>query len=146
MKACMELLHSHSIQNISLDLLYSLPSQTMSQLKTSLYDALSLHPAHLSLYSLTIEENTVFAKKGYEHLDERIFWNRYAKMQNRKDMSSMKYPISLKTETFLFIISVIGNTMISSGSAPEQAVKKMAAGMIIPVPSHSIFTILSIRR
>ena len=70
MKACMELLHSHGIHNISLDLLYSLPSQTMAQLQSSLYDALSLHPTHLSLYSLTIEENTVFGKRGYEHLDE----------------------------------------------------------------------------
>ncbi|MGN1406455.1 MAG: coproporphyrinogen III oxidase, partial [Erysipelotrichaceae bacterium] len=33
-------------------------------------DALSLKVPHLSLYSLTIEENSVFGKKGYKTLDE----------------------------------------------------------------------------
>ena len=50
--------------------MYSLPFQTMESLKKSVNDALSLHPTHLSLYSLTIEENTVFERKGYDHLDE----------------------------------------------------------------------------
>lgn len=58
------------IANISLDLMYSLPSQTMDDLKTSVYDALALKPAHLSLYSLTVEENTVFGKTGVQPLDE----------------------------------------------------------------------------
>lgn len=58
------------ISNISLDLMYSLPDQTMEILKQSTDQALSLHPSHLSLYSLTIEENSVFGKQGIEHLDE----------------------------------------------------------------------------
>lgn len=66
----MNLLRKYGIHNISLDLMYSLPSQTMDMLKESLKDALSLNPEHLSLYSLTIEENTVFGKKGYHHLDD----------------------------------------------------------------------------
>lgn len=70
MRTCTDLLHNAGIDNISLDLMYSLPFQTMDSLKTSIDDALSLRPSHLSLYSLTIEENTVFGKKGYEQLDE----------------------------------------------------------------------------
>lgn len=66
----MHLLRKHGIENISLDLMYSLPTQTMDMLKQSLQDALSLKPEHLSLYSLTIEENTAFGKKGYHHLDD----------------------------------------------------------------------------
>lgn len=66
----MDLLRKNGIENISLDLMYSLPGQTMAILEQSLQDALSLHPTHLSLYSLTIEENTVFGKKGYRHLDD----------------------------------------------------------------------------
>ncbi len=65
-----QLLRSKGIMNISLDLMYSLPGQTMAMLRQSVEDALSLNPQHLSLYSLTIEENTVFGRKGYEHLDE----------------------------------------------------------------------------
>ena len=61
---------ARGISNISLDLMYSLPFQTMEILKTSTDQALSLHPAHLSLYSLTIEENSVFGKQGVQHLDE----------------------------------------------------------------------------
>lgn len=67
---CMALLRKYGIDNISLDIMYSLPFQTMESLQKSVYDAISLQPKHLSLYSLTIEENTVFEKKGYSSLDE----------------------------------------------------------------------------
>ncbi len=69
-KECMDLFKRNGIDNISLDIMYSLPFQTMEILKKTLNDALSLHPTHLSLYSLTIEENTLFSKKGYTSLDE----------------------------------------------------------------------------
>ncbi len=67
---CLNLLKEKGIQNISLDLMYSLPTQTMDDLKISIQDAISLEPTHLSFYSLTIEDNTVFGKKGYQSLDE----------------------------------------------------------------------------
>lgn len=72
MHVCMSLLRKYDIHNISLDIMYSLPFQTMESLQKSVTDAISLDPTHLSLYSLTIEENTVFAKKGYRSLDEDI--------------------------------------------------------------------------
>ncbi len=65
-----EILRNHGIDNISLDLMYSLPQQTMDTFCSSLEEAVRLNPSHLSLYSLTIEENTVFHRKGYEHLDD----------------------------------------------------------------------------
>ncbi len=66
----MELLRDVAIDNISLDLMYSLPNQTVDMLHESVKDALRLKPTHLSLYSLTIEPNTLFARKGYQHLDD----------------------------------------------------------------------------
>lgn len=66
----MNLLRKVQIDNISLDLMYSLPGQKMSDLKQSVKDAISTSPKHLSLYSLTIEPNTVFAKRGYNHLSD----------------------------------------------------------------------------
>ncbi len=66
----MHLFHREGITNISLDLMYSLPNQTLDIFKKSIDDALSLMPKHISIYSLTIEENSVFGKKGYESLDE----------------------------------------------------------------------------
>jgi putative oxygen-independent coproporphyrinogen III oxidase len=47
-------------ENISIDLIFSLPTQTMSDLKETLKDAFSLDVTHYSAYSLIIEPKTVF--------------------------------------------------------------------------------------
>lgn len=64
------ILRERGLDNISLDLMYSLPGQTPASLRKSMETAVSLQPDHLSLYSLTIEENSVFGKKGYRSCDE----------------------------------------------------------------------------
>jgi len=46
----------------NLDLMYALPGQTLNDLRQDLEIALSLKPKHLSIYHLTIEPNTWFAK------------------------------------------------------------------------------------
>lgn len=69
-KKAVSVLRRAGIHNLSLDLMYSLPDQTMKDLEKSIRDAMSLQPEHLSLYSLTIEENTVFGKTGVTNLDE----------------------------------------------------------------------------
>jgi oxygen-independent coproporphyrinogen-3 oxidase len=46
----------------NLDLMYALPSQTLAQAQADVEVARSLAPPHLSLYQLTLEANTVFAK------------------------------------------------------------------------------------
>ena len=65
-------LKENGLSNISIDLMYSLPNQTMDILKKTLDDFISLDVPHVSLYSLTVEENTVFGKKGYKALDEDV--------------------------------------------------------------------------
>ena len=47
--------------NISLDLMYGLPTQTLDDLKTSVNAALDLAPEHISVYGLIVEEGTPFA-------------------------------------------------------------------------------------
>jgi len=47
--------------NISFDLIYALPKQTLSEWEADLREALLLAGDHLSLYQLTIEPNTGFA-------------------------------------------------------------------------------------
>ncbi len=49
-------------RNVSLDLLYGLPGQTMARWQTTLEAALALEPDHLSLYALTLEEGTPLAR------------------------------------------------------------------------------------
>jgi oxygen-independent coproporphyrinogen-3 oxidase len=46
----------------NLDLMYALPGQTLAQLEADLRTALSYAPPHLSVYHLTLEPNTYFAK------------------------------------------------------------------------------------
>jgi oxygen-independent coproporphyrinogen-3 oxidase len=51
-----------SFETFNLDLMYALPGQTLEQLEADVTQALSLLPPHLSIYHLTIEPNTYFAK------------------------------------------------------------------------------------
>jgi oxygen-independent coproporphyrinogen-3 oxidase len=48
--------------NFNLDLMYALPGQTLAEAEQDLDTALAFAPPHLSLYHLTMEPNTVFAK------------------------------------------------------------------------------------
>ena len=50
-------------KNLSLDLIYGLPGQTMDSWKQSVEHALSLIPQHLSCYGLKVEEGTPLAKR-----------------------------------------------------------------------------------
>ncbi|MDO9313998.1 MAG: radical SAM family heme chaperone HemW [Burkholderiaceae bacterium] len=53
---------SESFDTYNLDLMYALPGQTLAELESDLATALSFRPPHLSIYHLTIEANTLFAK------------------------------------------------------------------------------------
>jgi oxygen-independent coproporphyrinogen-3 oxidase len=47
-------------KNISLDLIYGLPGQTLDQWIKTVEDCLALTPEHVSVYGLTLEEGTLF--------------------------------------------------------------------------------------
>lgn len=51
-----------SFDNINLDVMYALPGQTLEECRQDLETALSYGTTHLSLYHLTLEPNTLFAK------------------------------------------------------------------------------------
>ncbi len=51
-----------NFSNINLDLMYALPEQTLAQARVDIATAIGFAPSHLSLYHLTMEPNTVFAK------------------------------------------------------------------------------------
>src|SRR5260370_1045604 len=68
-------------RSINLDFMFGLPGQTMHHWKTTLDRALTLHPEHFSLYSLIIEEGTLFYTStnkgqiipGHEYLSPVIY-------------------------------------------------------------------------
>jgi len=49
-------------ENFNLDLMFALPKQTLDECRADIETALSFAPPHLSLYHLTLEPNTLFAK------------------------------------------------------------------------------------
>ena len=50
-------------ENISIDLMYALPTQTMEQWKADIETALSLHIQHISCYGLMYEEGTTLTRQ-----------------------------------------------------------------------------------
>jgi putative oxygen-independent coproporphyrinogen III oxidase len=50
-------------ETFNLDLMYALPGQSLADLRADMRTALSFRPPHLSLYHLTLEPNTAFARQ-----------------------------------------------------------------------------------
>lgn len=65
-KRGVELAREAGFANLSLDLMFGLPTQTVSDMDDTLRQAVQLEPDHLSCYSLKVEEGTLF-----HHLYER---------------------------------------------------------------------------
>jgi len=51
-----------NFETFNLDIMYALPGQTLEGLEKDMRQALVLNPPHISIYHLTIEPNTYFAK------------------------------------------------------------------------------------
>jgi oxygen-independent coproporphyrinogen-3 oxidase len=51
-----------NFETFNLDIMYALPGQTLKGLEKDMRQALALSPPHISIYHLTIEPNTYFAK------------------------------------------------------------------------------------
>ena len=70
---CIKELHSVGIHNISIDLIYGLPNQTMQMWMDDLKDIVeNFDIQHISLYALTIEEHSEFGRLHIENIDEDI--------------------------------------------------------------------------
>ncbi|MBO7556188.1 MAG: radical SAM family heme chaperone HemW [Alphaproteobacteria bacterium] len=67
-----------TFDNNSMDLIYALPYQTARDWKQQLEQACQFGFKHLSLYQLTIEENTVFAKRGINGASDEVCQELYS--------------------------------------------------------------------
>ncbi len=61
-----------AFDTFNLDLMYALPGQTLDDLRLDVATALALKPPHLSIYHLTIEPNTFFAKYPPAAVDDDL--------------------------------------------------------------------------
>lgn len=77
-------------ENISLDLMFSLPNQSFEDVKKDLEKLLELRPEHFSIYSLIWEEGTPFFKK----LQEGV----YRETDNELEAQMFEYIIDRATE------------------------------------------------
>ncbi|MGC1175049.1 radical SAM family heme chaperone HemW [Polaromonas sp.] len=53
---------AQAFDTFNLDIMYALPGQTLANLEQDMAQALALQPPHISIYHLTVEPNTWFAK------------------------------------------------------------------------------------
>lgn len=77
-----ELLKQVGIVNYSLDLMYGLPHQSLHDLQVDLERICQLDPPHISLYSLTIEPNSKFARKGIKAATSELETEMYLLIEN----------------------------------------------------------------
>ncbi|HEY8890411.1 MAG TPA: radical SAM family heme chaperone HemW [Clostridium sp.] len=98
-KQSFDLARKLGFDNINVDLMFGLPSQTLNQWIDTLENVIKLKPEHLSCYSLIVEEGTDFYKrfeKGDLDLpDEELERTMYAKtIEYLKSMGYIQYEIS----------------------------------------------------
>ena len=94
-----EYLQKANICNISIDLIFGFPNESLSDWEADIDKALSLNIQHISAYSLTYEENTVLnklkASGSVSEIEEEISIKMFQKLiQRLKDAGFEHYEIS----------------------------------------------------
>lgn len=77
LKEKITMIREKGINNISLDLMYGIPEESLDNLKKDVKLLLKLNPEHISTYSLIIEDNTMAKIKGYINIDQDLESNMY---------------------------------------------------------------------
>ncbi|MCI9063380.1 MAG: oxygen-independent coproporphyrinogen III oxidase [Clostridia bacterium] len=81
--------------NINVDLMIGLPTQTIQDIKKSLDEIINLDPEHISVYSLIVEENTIMQKlidEGTLKLpDEELERNMYWYVKNTLELNGYNH-------------------------------------------------------
>lgn len=65
-------LKANGFDNISIDMMYGLPYQSLEMWKNHLQEVTKWPIKHISIYSLTIEENSAFGRKHYQKVDNEL--------------------------------------------------------------------------
>jgi oxygen-independent coproporphyrinogen-3 oxidase len=73
-RAAVDIARAAGFANFSIDLMFALPGQTVADWRRQLAQALELGPPHLSVYQLTIEPGTAFARAGVRTPDGADFF------------------------------------------------------------------------
>lgn len=93
--SCLSAARRAGFENISLDLMYGLPNQTLLQWENTLKKAMTYETEHISAYALTIEDRTPFGTMNLDLPSEEIVRDMYDKMTEiLKENGYARYEIS----------------------------------------------------
>jgi oxygen-independent coproporphyrinogen III oxidase len=84
---CFQHARAAGFRNISIDLIYAIPGERDNQWTEDIRQAIELDPEHISCYSLTIEEKTVFGK-----------WSMTGKIKPTEDETASRHLETLMAE------------------------------------------------
>ena len=90
-KNAVELTRKNGINNINLDLIIGLPNVTEKMLDKDIENILSLNPDHVSCYSLTVHEHTVFYLNGIDEPVEEFAYDAYKHINQVLENSGFKH-------------------------------------------------------
>lgn len=86
-KETFDLIRKCGFNNVSLDLMFGVPHQTIESFEKSINEALSLNPEHISCYGLKVEEGTPFytdfENGKYTYTDDDAFLDMYDHLRNK---------------------------------------------------------------
>ena len=91
----MKIARENGIENINLDLIIGLPNVSEKMLLKDIKNILSLNPDHISCYSLTVHEHTVFYINGISEPIEEFAYDAYKHIdEGLKNAGYIHYEIS----------------------------------------------------
>lgn len=94
-EASFRLARAAGFKNISVDLIFGVPGQTLQMLSTDLERALALGPEHISIYNLMFEEGTPLTEQNPPRLAEELEREMYDIIRARlKQAGFVHYEIS----------------------------------------------------
>ena len=95
-----EIAHQAGFENFNLDLMFGLPDSSPDDSKSDVATAISLKPAHISFYQLTLEPNTYFHKFPPQlPNDELIFSTQKHCQKLLADHGYQQYEVSAYSQT-----------------------------------------------
>lgn len=93
--SAVETAYKSGFSQVNIDLMFGLPEQTLAQAQTDMQTALSLNPAHISFYQLTLEPNTYFHRFPPKLPDDELIFTMQQTCQELlSNQGFMQYEVS----------------------------------------------------
>ncbi len=71
-KNAIKMARKHGLTNINVDLIYGLPGSTIQQWKDTIKATIDLNVPHISMYALSLEDNSIWGKKHVQAMDDEL--------------------------------------------------------------------------